>query len=71
MRLELPKATKFLSTFYNTDETQQLLSMCKGDPLEPAIILAAFYGLRRSEVLWLKWDAVDFSSVPINECPRS
>lgn len=25
-----------------------------------AVIVAAFYGLRRSEVIVLKWDAIDF-----------
>jgi len=59
-RVELPKATRYQGTYYNANETQKLLSMCKGDPLEPAIVLAAFYGLRRSEVIGLKWDAVDF-----------
>jgi integrase len=32
-------------------------SQSKGDPLELAVILGAFYGLRRSEVVGLKWDA--------------
>ena len=30
------------------------------DPLELCIKIAAYYGLRRSEVLGLKWSAVDF-----------
>ena len=34
--------------------------MVRGDPIELAVILAAFYGLRRSEVVGLKWDAIDF-----------
>lgn len=34
--------------------------MFKGDPAEFGVIAAAFYGLRRSEILGLKWDAVDF-----------
>ena len=32
----------------------------KGDPLEIVILIASFYGLRRSEVLGLKWSAFDF-----------
>lgn len=30
--------------------------------IEAPVKLAAFYGLRRSEVLGLKWDAIDFDS---------
>ena len=32
----------------------------RGDPIELGVILAAFYGLRRSEAIGLKWDAIDF-----------
>ena len=34
--------------------------MSKDDPLELPILAAAFYGLRRSEVIGLKWSAIDF-----------
>ena len=33
-------------------ELDQLFKAVKGDPLELAVILGAFYGLRRSEVVW-------------------
>lgn len=32
----------------------------EGTKLEIPVLLASFYGLRRSEVLGLKWDAIDF-----------
>jgi integrase len=64
-RVELPKINRYVGSFYNPDETQQLLDACKGDVLEPAIILTAFYGLRRSEVLGLKWSAIDYSAKSI------
>ncbi|MGE5632784.1 MAG: site-specific integrase [Caulobacteraceae bacterium] len=31
-----------------------------GTPIEPIVYIAAHYGLRRSEILGLKWDAIDF-----------
>ena len=34
--------------------------MVKGTPIELAVILGAFYGLRRSEIVGLKWSAIDF-----------
>ena len=47
---------------YTEEEIQELLEKCKGDVLEFAIVMGAFYGLRRSEVCGLKWDAVDFKN---------
>jgi integrase len=40
----------------------QLLGCAEDEAIYPAILLSAFYGLRRSEVLGLKWDAVDFAN---------
>lgn len=59
-RVERPKKTKFVASYYNADELDALFKASKGDPMELAIILAAFYGLRRSEVVGLKWNAIDF-----------
>ena len=39
----------------------QLLNFAREEAIYPAMLLAAFYGPRRSEVLGLKWDAVDFA----------
>lgn len=40
--------------------------MIQGDPSEFGVIMAAFYGLRRSEIVGLKWDAVDFENKKIS-----
>ena len=34
--------------------------LSKGTKLELPVLVAAFYGLRRGEVVGLKWDAIDF-----------
>lgn len=39
----------------------QLFTIVRDTPLELPVMLAAFYGLRRSEVVGLKWDAIDFN----------
>ena len=38
-----------------------LFDVISGDPLELCVKIAAYYGLRRSEVLGLRWDAIDFT----------
>lgn len=56
----LPVSEGGKGDFYNEKELQELFTKCVGDPLETVIKLAAFYGLRRSEVLGLQWSSIDF-----------
>lgn len=64
-RVERPKKEKFAGSIYNEKELEQLFEVTKGDPIELGVILAAFYGLRRSEVVGLRWDAIDFEQKTI------
>ena len=59
-KVERPRMERFVGSFYDADEMKELLEASKGTKLEIPIMLAAFYGLRRSEVLGLRWDAVNF-----------
>lgn len=59
-QVERPKKTRYIGSYYDAEEVSQLLEVSKGSKLELPIMLAAFYGLRRSEVIGLKWNAVDF-----------
>lgn len=64
-KLVMPRADKYEATFYNKDELNNLFEVFKGDRLELVVHIAAYYGLRRSEVLGLRWDAVDFKNKTI------
>lgn len=59
-RLTKPKVDTFQSSVYNKSELSSLFQVFKGDPLEVAVYFASFYGLRRSEIIGLKWDSIDF-----------
>ncbi len=59
-KVERPKKEKFTASFYDADEINRLFEISKGTKLEIPILLGAFYGMRRSEAIGLKWDAVDF-----------
>lgn len=61
-KINRPKREKYFASYYNKEELQELLTAIKGDPLEIPVLLAAFYGLRRSEVIGLKWSAIDFNN---------
>ena len=64
-RIERPKKEKFVGSFYEEDELNHLFEVVRGDPIELGVILGAFYGLRRSEAVGLKWDAIDFKKKTI------
>lgn len=58
--VERPKREHFEAGFYNSEEMGRLFEVSRGTKLEIPILLGAFYGLRRSEVIGLKWNAIDF-----------
>ncbi len=59
-KVDRPKKEKFVGSFYDAEEVKKLFAASKGTILEIPIMFGAFYGLRRSEVVGRKWDAVDF-----------
>ena len=69
-KTELPKMNKFTATFYNTEELEELFKAFEGDRMELVVYIAAYYGLRRSEVCGLKWDAIDFEQKKIHICRK-
>ncbi|NLN56339.1 MAG: site-specific integrase [Clostridiales bacterium] len=60
-KVDRPRKNSFQPSFLDADEMQKLFQIVKGTRLELPVLVAAFYGLRRGEVLGLKWDAIDFN----------
>ena len=60
-KIERPRKERFIGSFYDSEEMDKLFDAVKGTGLELPVFLGAFYGLRRSEILGLKWDAIDFT----------
>lgn len=60
------KKSNFRPTIYNADELKVLFEKIAGTRYELPVKIAAFYGLRKSEVLGLKWDAIDFVNKSIS-----
>lgn len=59
-KVERPKSQKFVGSFYSVAELERLFQAVKGDSVEFPVLMAAFYGLRRSEIMGLRWQAIDF-----------
>lgn len=61
-QVTLPQMQRYEAKFYNEEQLNALLVAIKGEPLYPLIKITSVYGLRRSEVLGLKWDSVDLEA---------
>ena len=59
-KTERPKLIKYEATFYNPKELELLFAAFRGDRMELVVLIAAYYGLRRSEIIGLKWSSIDF-----------
>ncbi len=46
--------------FLDADQANIMLSAFQGHPLQALVYVSIYYGLRRSEILGLRWSAVDF-----------
>lgn len=57
---ELPRRERFEAHFYSTEQLHRLFAVMENDAMLPLVKITALYGLRRSEVLGLKWDSIDF-----------
>lgn len=60
-KVKLPKGDTFIGDYYNQEELINLLDIVKGTKLEFPVVIAVYYGLRRSEIAGLKWSAIDFT----------
>ena len=60
--VEMPRRERHEAHFYSAEQLQQLITALNGDPIQPLVKIAALYGLRRSELLGLKWDSIDFEN---------
>lgn len=58
--LILPKKERPNTNFYTAAQLQALFEAIQDEPLYPLVKITALYGLRRSELLGIKWDSVDF-----------
>lgn len=65
-RVERPEENDFSAQYYNSIELAEMFRVFRGDPIEICVILASFYGMRRSEALGVKWSSIDFVNKTIS-----
>lgn len=59
--VELPRYKPKEARYWTPDETIRFLDAASSDPLYPMFVLLILYGLRRGEVLGIRWCDVDLS----------
>ena len=59
-KVDRPRKNSFQPVSLSAEEMQKMFEALRGTKLELPVLVAAFYGFRRGEVLGLKWDAIDF-----------
>ncbi|MCL2859610.1 MAG: site-specific integrase [Oscillospiraceae bacterium] len=64
-KIEKPQKENYIAQFYVAEEIDKLFEVTKGTKIEIPVMFGAYYGLRRSEVVGLKWKAIDFDNKTI------
>ena len=64
--IKFKKDKSFKGNFYNEEEIKLLKEISKNNIIEVPIYLTIFYGFRRSEVLGLRWSAINFTNKTIH-----
>ena len=57
-----PNTVKYVGSFFTPDEAIECLKAAEGTRLELAVFFGLLYGLRREEIVGLKWQNFDFQS---------
>ena len=65
-RLRLPQRKRKEHKYLDETGMINLFEAIEGSPVEIPILLAVWLGMRRSEILGLCWDSIDFANAKIN-----
>ena len=60
-KLEPIKVKEYTADYYTQDELLNLMEIIKTTTIELPVTIAGVYGLRREEVIGIKWNAIDFN----------
>lgn len=60
--VEKPEKNHFVGKFYQASELNKIIEITKGTKLELPVIFGGVYGLRRSEIVGLRWSSIDFEN---------
>ena len=67
-KVVLPKKERFTAKFYTAEEMRLLLEKIQGEKIEAPTYLASWFGMRRGEVLGLRWQDINFEAMTLSVC---
>lgn len=56
----IPKKKKYEAAVLSAEEVRRIVSEAKGEELYPIVVTTVYTGMRKGEVMGLKWENVDF-----------
>jgi integrase len=62
VKVNRPAAKRFAGKFLKQSEVVELFEAVKSHRLELGVILGAFYGLRRGEIIGMRWESINFEA---------
>lgn len=65
-KIKLPQKEEVDKRIYSADELRQLLEHIRGSEVELPVLLAVWLGLRRSEIIGLRWEDIDYKNGTIS-----
>lgn len=60
-----PKLQPYIAEYLCKDELLELFKVVRGKTIEFAVLMASYYGLRREEIVGLKWSCINFQNKTI------
>jgi integrase len=61
-RVKRPRSDRYVGKFLKQSETVALFEAVQNHRLELGVIFGAFYGLRRGEIVGLRWESINFEA---------
>lgn len=61
-RIDRPKSPKHIAKYYTREQLDELFECLEGDDYAYIFKMTAYYGLRRSEMMGIKWSNIDFKN---------
>lgn len=68
VKLPRQRGKPYRAVFLTAEEGKRVTEAFRGSQLYPLVVITLYYGLRRSEVLGLRWSAVDFDRNTLTVC---
>lgn len=69
-KVKKPKKARPQYNFYTAEQLRTLLTVVQGTDIELPVMLAVLFGLRRSEVVAVKWSNIDFDNMTLEVCEK-